>query len=230
MNFVRQVEWREILHRLVPGEGENILDAACGYGLLSVKIARTGADVSGIDISMDALRAAALTSNVLRVFCGLSRQDAHSLAFPTNTFDKVVSSSALEHFGRDDIALSELERVLKPGGVLVLTCDSLLLPMDEKIKELHRRTARVVNYYTKGEAVTKLERAGFDVIRAEYILKTRLTNAFYQLGIKLRWIGLLWIGVSFLATPICLLSEATCGDREHGQTVIVQARKRGFAR
>ena len=189
-------------------------------------IARRGATVSGIDLSADALREAVAKAKTLRVSCGFSRQDVQSLGFPENTFDKVVSSSALEHFEHDDIALIELTRVLKPGGLLVLTCDSLLLPMKHGMKELHKRRAGVVNYYSARRITTQLERAGLDVARVDFLLRTPFTNAFYQVGIMLRWKGLLWVGISLIATPLCLLSEKASRDHGRGQTLIVQAQKR----
>lgn len=225
-NVVRQIEWRRILALLVPSNGETVLDAACGSGLLTARIARTGSRVWGVDIAPNSLRAATFTAHALQVVCGFSVQDVTRLAFPDCTFDKLVSSSALEHFGHDELALREMARVLKPGGLLVLTCDSLLLPMKGGLRELHRQRAEVIHYYTKQEIVAKLERTGFRVVHAEYILKTHLTNAFYQIGIQLSWRGLLWVGVSLIATPLCLLIERIPSRKDGGQTVIVHAERR----
>ena len=46
--------------------------------------------------------------------------DIADVKFPDNTFDLIVCNHVLEHVPRDDLAISELYRVLKPGGVAIL--------------------------------------------------------------------------------------------------------------
>lgn len=55
----------------------------------------------------------------------LAVHDATALPFPDEAFDCCACISVLEHIGsgKDDVALSEMWRVLRPGGVLVLTTD-----------------------------------------------------------------------------------------------------------
>ena len=57
-NFIRQIEWRNILEWLDLKEGERILDVACGGGTLSLKIAEKGCEVHGIDLSQGAINSA----------------------------------------------------------------------------------------------------------------------------------------------------------------------------
>jgi 2-polyprenyl-3-methyl-5-hydroxy-6-metoxy-1,4-benzoquinol methylase len=45
LNFIRQIEWRNMLECLDPKEGERVLDVACGGGELSLKIAERGRKV-----------------------------------------------------------------------------------------------------------------------------------------------------------------------------------------
>ena len=62
----------------------------------------------------------------------LDVQDAIALPYPDATFDCCACVSVLEHIGggKDSVALSEIWRVLKPGGVLVLTTDVAAVPRD----------------------------------------------------------------------------------------------------
>lgn len=55
----------------------------------------------------------------------VSPEDATSLSFPDNTFDRVIAAHVLEHLYQPHLVLQEWIRVLKPGGVLtlVLPCD-----------------------------------------------------------------------------------------------------------
>jgi ubiquinone/menaquinone biosynthesis C-methylase UbiE len=55
----------------------------------------------------------------------IDRQDAMSLTFPDDTFDRVIAAHVLEHLVEPHLRLREWIRVLKPGGVL-----SLVLPCD----------------------------------------------------------------------------------------------------
>lgn len=67
----------------------------------------------------------------------LDVQDATALAFPDETFDNCICVSVLEHIGvgKDSVALSEIWRVLKPGGVLHLTTDVAAEPRDVFIED-----------------------------------------------------------------------------------------------
>jgi SAM-dependent methyltransferase len=62
----------------------------------------------------------------------LDVQDATKLSFPDESFDNCSCVSVLEHVGagNDSVALSELWRVLEPGGVLHLTTDVAAVPQD----------------------------------------------------------------------------------------------------
>jgi len=60
---------------------------------------------------------------------GVQVMDGTNISFEDNTFDVVFSYSSIEHFGSKDAAaktMQEIERVLKPGGVLSLTTEVLL--------------------------------------------------------------------------------------------------------
>lgn len=67
----------------------------------------------------------------------LDVQDATALSFPDETFDSCICVSVLEHIGagKDSVALSEMWRVLKPGGALHLTTDVASEPGDVYIKD-----------------------------------------------------------------------------------------------
>lgn len=67
----------------------------------------------------------------------LDVQDATALSFPDETFDNCICVSVLEHIGvgKDSVALSEIWRVLKPGGALHLTADVAAEPHDVFIED-----------------------------------------------------------------------------------------------
>ena len=91
------------------------------------------ARVIGMDISFEVARSATerLTQDGSRRERVLV-SDARRQAFLTGTFDYIVSNSTLDHFEEsDDLikSLRELERILKPGGVLIITLDNPLNPV-----------------------------------------------------------------------------------------------------
>jgi ubiquinone/menaquinone biosynthesis C-methylase UbiE len=147
-NFIRQIEWRNMLDWLEPKEGERVLDVACGGGVLSLKIAERGCEVHGVDISEDAIKGAKRLAERERMVCEFEIGSAEDLPYPDGYFDKVVCSSSLEHFKGDIKALKEMRRVLEPNGRVVLTTDSFTYPVRDELREKHKEIAYVVNYYT----------------------------------------------------------------------------------
>jgi ubiquinone/menaquinone biosynthesis C-methylase UbiE len=97
------------IDRLVPIQaGDRVLEVGCGQGHLTKALALRGADVVGIDANPQA-RDVAGTNRVRHM-------RAEEMEFPDDHFDFVVSVHAIEHIPELDAALSEMARVLKPGG------------------------------------------------------------------------------------------------------------------
>ena len=94
------------------------LDVGTGPGVLVAELARrTGLTVTGVDISADMVKRAA--RNVRHLPRASVRVgDAANLPFADDSFDLVVSSLSLHHWGDPAGAATELARVLRPGGTL----------------------------------------------------------------------------------------------------------------
>ena len=108
--------------------------------------------------------------------------DAEQISFPDSFFDKVISFCVIEHFNDDERVLRHSHRVLKPGGTLVLSCDSLSNPeLTSDERDAHRKRYAVNELYTVESLGKKLERVGFDIVRHRYILTTPLTLALVRL-------------------------------------------------
>jgi SAM-dependent methyltransferase len=102
-------------------QGARVLDYGCGGGDFSSILARRGARVLGIDISPRLIaqaRAAALNSGCNGDTPEFVAGDAHHTPFPDAMFDYVVGNGALHHLDLEK-ALTEIARVLKPGGKAV---------------------------------------------------------------------------------------------------------------
>ena len=135
-----------------------VLDVGCGSGqTLAWFTNRFGAwRTLGCDISADAVAAA-------RQFgFEISQASALALPYPTGFADVVISLDVLQHVpldGGDEIALSEMRRVLRPGGWLFLRTNAQAFPrsVDDREYQFHR--------YEPDELGRKLGRAGFVVRR-----------------------------------------------------------------
>jgi demethylmenaquinone methyltransferase/2-methoxy-6-polyprenyl-1,4-benzoquinol methylase len=99
-----------------PKPGERILDIAAGTGTSSAAIARSGANVVGVDISEGMLEEAQRKHHDIEFVLG----DAQNLPFHTDEFDAVTISFGLRNVADPKIALDEMYRVLRPGGRLVI--------------------------------------------------------------------------------------------------------------
>ena len=224
-SFVRRIEWRKIFQWLDPGKSERILDVACGVGQLSLKIAGRGCEVYGIDMSEDAIDYARYLSKRVKIVCQFQVGNAEHLPYPDGYFDKIVCSSSLEHFHDDGKALTEMRRVLKQNGSVVLTVDSLTFPISKTLKDKHKKMAAVVHYYTRDMLRENLYHAGLEMYRSEYLLKSRLTSIFFKLNIRFKLPAVFWLLVAFAGYPFFLVSEKLSSRHDCGYTLLAEARK-----
>ena len=99
--------------------GNRVLDAGCGTGYgLAMLLAEGPESVTGVDISEEALAEAGTR---LGDEAELVRADARDLPFDDDSFDMVVCFEVIEHMERQPEALDELKRVMRPGGVLLMS-------------------------------------------------------------------------------------------------------------
>ncbi len=136
-----------IVRRLGVPPGAALLDAGCGYCLHAARYARRGLEVTGVDFSASALQAARrnLDRNGLAGHVTLVEGDLLGLPFADAQFDVVSCWGVLMHIPEVERALSELVRVLKPGGRLVLmenNADSLHVKLFEPALRTLKRFVR----------------------------------------------------------------------------------------
>lgn len=103
---------RRINKFLAPRTNDRILEIGCGRGFLTREVQRIAPATIGTD-----LNAEAVTNGVTG---GLRVMDARALDFPDATFDKIYSFHAIEHIPNLAGAFAEMDRVLKPGGSVLL--------------------------------------------------------------------------------------------------------------
>ena len=95
---------------------KSLLDAGCGTGWFSKAAFDRGAKVTSMDLGENLLAQVAKKCQSQKIVGSIL-----DIPFPENTFDYVVSSEVIEHTPEPFKALSEIYRVLKPGGVMVIS-------------------------------------------------------------------------------------------------------------
>jgi len=108
--------------------GDLVLDIGCGEGRHSLGLyVDREVNAIGIDLSTEDLKIAKsrikdfTVTDTNKSSCAFGVGDIQSLPFKDNTYDAVICSEVLEHLESLDNAVSEIVRVLKPGGVLAVS-------------------------------------------------------------------------------------------------------------
>ena len=102
--------------------GDTVLDAGCGPGVHSIRAAKSGFNVSAIDISETMLTHAKQRAEAAGVSRNIQfqRQDLTQLTFADNSFRNVFSWGVIIHIPELEQALNELCRIVELGGKLAL--------------------------------------------------------------------------------------------------------------
>jgi len=113
--------WKRRLVALAQlGPGQRALDVCCGTGDVALALARTGAQVTGLDFSPEMLAMARRRAKTSNAPVDFVHGDALTLPFADASFDAVTISYGLRNLADFAAGLAEMTRVLRPGGRLVV--------------------------------------------------------------------------------------------------------------
>lgn len=134
-NALWLAEWLAEAIELRPGM--RVLDLACGRAMSSVFLHREfGVQVWAVDLwhsaseNLQRIRDAGVEGGVFPIHA-----DARSLPFAAEFFDAVVSIDAFVYFGTDDLYLTDLARLIKPGGTLAIAGAGLTREIDGPVPD-----------------------------------------------------------------------------------------------
>ena len=103
------------------GAGKRVLDVGTGTGVVALTAARTGAKVTGLDLTPTLLERARENATLAELSIDFREGDAEALPFDDASFDVVVSQFGHMFAPRAEVALAQMLRVLRPGGTLAFT-------------------------------------------------------------------------------------------------------------
>jgi SAM-dependent methyltransferase len=124
-------QWRTWQRLVIPRlEGHNVLELGCGLGDLLTDMLAAGYDCRAVEHSPAMVSAARATLHKRNVGTDINviQGSAQSLPFSDETFDNVVSTFPSEYIYDTD-TISEIKRVLRPGGQVIIVEAANLLPV-----------------------------------------------------------------------------------------------------
>jgi len=113
--------WKKWIKNAIPYiEGKKILEVSFGNGYLITQYAKDDYDIYGIDYNENMIDISTKKLLEKKINAKLSKANVEKLPFQDNTFDTVINTMAFTGYPDGDKAMSEIKRVLKKDGRLLL--------------------------------------------------------------------------------------------------------------
>lgn len=170
---------------------DNVLEIACGTGIVSLGIAEKVNSVIGVDISPKMIsiakeKAAKLSANNV----DFETADGYSLRYEDNSFDAVLLFNSLHIVKEPNVLLAETYRLLKPNGYLITAtdCYSESVPFSKKIYTLVPKIMNkfgLINYlscFSKKDVISLLTQNKYEIIEDDILYDAPVN--YYVLGQK----------------------------------------------
>lgn len=228
VNPVRAGFFLRVLEREREGAGvpRTLLDVGCGGGFLSEEFARAGLAVTGIDPSGPAVEAARRHAEASGLDIRYETGSGEALPFSDAAFDVVACCDVLEHVDDQERVVSEIARVLKPGGLFFYdTINRTPMSWLAVVKVMQDWTwtafaepeTHVWSRFIKPrELVVLLDRNGFEngemrgispggnplSLLADFNRRVRGVISFKELGRRLRFHESADLGVSYMGYAV----------------------------
>jgi len=160
LNSFEQDCWDYVLTDL---RDKDALDVGAGTGRLAVTLLRRGAKVTALDVSAKMLEKLHKKNPAIKIVEG----DAEDLPFESESFDLVTAAFVVVHLKDPAIFFKEAERVLRPGGELIVT------NINQKEAPSVKTSAgqiKIKSYYHRPEKIRELlEAIGFGIVEEKIV-------------------------------------------------------------
>lgn len=160
--------WQRTRHRIILGfldQRDSVLDIGCGSSRIILDLPKA----IGLDVLQRKLRWVRARQGIV------VRGDCRQLPFPDASFDAVICSEVIEHLPDVPQIQTEMDRVLRPGGTLILGTPDYggwLWPVLEWIygKILPGAYAdEHITHFTQVDLAARLRAAGYEILDCEYV-------------------------------------------------------------
>jgi len=163
--------------------GLRVLEIGCGTGTLLQRLHARGLDIVGVETSAARIEESRRTYDALPIH----QISGAALPFPSEHFDIVLSFDVFEHIPDSDAHLTEVSRVLKPGGwYLLQTPNKWTNSIFETIRwrSLSKWKVDHCSLHSYAQLRRRLARRGFEVAFAD----VKVVTAFYREKVR-RYLG-----------------------------------------
>ncbi|KKQ28252.1 MAG: Demethylmenaquinone methyltransferase [Candidatus Magasanikbacteria bacterium GW2011_GWC2_37_14] len=155
----------QVLPLLGEVKNKQILDVGAGNGRLSLKLAKLGAEVTSLDVSNEMLNKLKIKKLKLKITTVIG--EAENLLFDNDSFDIVVATFLIVHLKDLRMFFNEVYRVLKPGGLFLVTNINQRKAPEIKV---NKDLIEVESYYHRPEQVIEdLEELAFSVEQEKFV-------------------------------------------------------------
>ncbi|MGI4851353.1 MAG: bifunctional 2-polyprenyl-6-hydroxyphenol methylase/3-demethylubiquinol 3-O-methyltransferase UbiG [Janthinobacterium lividum] len=125
LQFIRQQITRShtlnMANPLKPYEGLKMIDIGCGGGILTEPLARSGADITGIDAGYQTIEAARTHAALQNLTIDYRQSTAEECAARSTQYDVVIAMEVVEHVADVSSFIEALSQLAKPNGLVILS-------------------------------------------------------------------------------------------------------------
>lgn len=166
---------------------KRILDIGCAFGYGSAKLAAVAQEVQAVDLYEEAVQSA--QQQYQRANLRYAIMDGCNLQFPDGSFDLVVSFEVIEHVEKPQEFLHEIRRVLRPGGMAILsTPNGLVSAANGQMSDpTHLRE------YSPSEFESELHTAGFTAITLQGQHLSEGVWEVHNMRSRMAWLDILGV-------------------------------------
>ena len=179
------LEYEAVIEAARPALTDDVLDVGCGGGLQTFLTASKAGRVFAVDPDSHYIEQARDTAGLLSEYPWIKFYTGtiFSNRYADDSFDLVLLICVLEHIKGYQSVLNEAYRILRPGGRIALTVDSLA-GVDDALKEKHRQDHGVENYFSHLALHLALRDAGFNNVYTKALFTSDGARRLFEYGIK----------------------------------------------
>jgi SAM-dependent methyltransferase len=202
--------------------GRQLLDLGCGDGYWTSRLGQVARVRLGVDIDENNIFRAHTFYESAHVAFVLG--NAERLPLADQSTDRATCVCALQNFGDPIAALRELARVMKPGGLLALSVDSLLAPswVSEDYRRYHAARFNTGRVFDLKTLTADLDGAGFIVLEHRWLLRNRWAAFWAMQQERFGWSVNWWFPLSI---PLSRLFDRLTPFDQPGLILTVLAKR-----